>query len=1064
MLRIFSLLALLCPLWLFAQNKTYLPLSGKLVAANTTHSPLAGADLALVSAKRRAVSGADGGFHFESVSFPDTLLISLPGYRIKKVPLLAGASFLEIQLEPLITQLDEVVVNTGYQALPKERATGSFVQIDNELLNRKIGNNILDRLDGVTSGLIFNRNKTPAANESSIMIRGRSTLFASPDPLIIVDNFPYDGDISSLNPNDVESITILKDAAASSIWGVRSGNGVIVITTKKGKPGKPRLSLTTNLTFGVRPDLYYQPMLDAPSYIGLESFLFSKGYYNSRIASPYLSLSPAVDLMARRKAGTISAADSAAAMNALSSMDVRRQLNDYFYRPSLLQQYTASLQGGNEKDRYYFSLGYDKNLAATKYDAQEKITLNWKNTRSLMADQLEWTTQIMFNSGRTKTSSSTALNNNFPVYTSLLDNSGNALPYYRDFRKSWIDTIGQGQLLDWNLRPYDELTLANNQTLNSEIRMMSSLNWKITKGLDAVLQYQYQQGNTVLQNLQSQASYYTRDQINRYSQPDYIARVATRAIPLGDILDRTESDFNSHNARLQINYNRSMGDHQWSALAGTEIKDYHATSFVRRLFGYNADNGTDLPINPLAQFITLPSGSQTRISFNSSQSSATDRYLSAFANAGYTYQKKYTLTVSARKDESNLFGVDANQKGVPLWSAGAGWILSQERFFHSSVVSFLKLRATYGYNGNLDKTTSAYTTAITGSTSIFLQPTALLINPPNPDLSWEKIAMQNYGVDFSLWNGRIGGSAEYFIKNGANLIGNSEVASQTGVSQFRQNIADTRTTGFDLTISATPLKGNLQWNIVFLYSHAADIVTDYRLKPAQIKRYVNANNLNPMEGKPWSAIFAYPWAGLSTTTGDPQGWVNGQISSDFTRLTTPQSISELKYMGAGRPTDFGSLRNTFTLGRFSVSANITYELGFYFRRPSIFYSTAFSSIQTSGGIVNADYANRWQKPGDELITNIPSLVYPAITARDEFYQYSEALIEKGDHIRLRDLQLSYEPVIKQRPGNSLTSLRFSMYMNNIAILWRANHANIDPNAITGMPAPRSIALGLTLGF
>ncbi|MES2003017.1 MAG: SusC/RagA family TonB-linked outer membrane protein [Bacteroidota bacterium] len=1063
MFRIFSLLAFLCPYFLVAQINTPFPLTGKVITNTPPYPSLPGANLVLLHRKSRTVSAADGSFHIDAVTIPDTLVVSLTGYKARKIPIRPGLPFLEITLETLVVDLGEVVIQTGYQALPRERATGSFTFLNNELLNRKVGNNILDRLDGVASGLLFNRNKAAAANESSIQIRGRSTLFASPDPLIVVDNFPFDGDISSLNPNDVESITLLKDAAASSIWGVRSGNGVIVITTKKGKSGKPKLTLTTNISFGERPRLYYQPILDAPAYIGLESLLFDKGYYNSRTSSSYLSLPAAVDIIAKRKAGLISSADSATAINSLAGNDVREQLNNYLYRPSLLQQYAASLQGGTGRDNYYFSLGYDKNLANTQYNNQEKITLNWKNNHQLITNKLEWLTQLLFNSSRSRTAT-TPIGNNYPVYTSLVDKSGSATPFYRDFRKSWIDTIGQGQLLDWSYRPIEDLSLANNETRTQEIRLMTSLNWKISKELEAIAQYQYQQGNTQLQNLQSKQSYYTRDLINRYSQPDYLTRAVVRPVPLGDILDRTESGFVSHNARIQFAWHHIAGDHELTALAGNEIKDYHTVSFSRRLYGYNADNATDIVINPIGLFPTLPAGSQARIQNNNNQGSGTDRYLSFFTNAGYSYRKRYLFNASARKDESNLFGVAANQKGVPLWSIGAGWIISQEKFFRNTIFSSLKLRASFGYNGNLDKSTSAYTTAGTGTSSVFLQPTAFLVNPPNPDLSWEKVAVQNYGVDFSFWNGRVNGSFDYFIKQGINLIGNSETASQTGVTQFRQNIADTKTSGFDLVLSATPFKGNFQWNIVLLYSRAADIVTDYALKASQVKRYVTANNLNPMEGKPWSALFAYPWAGLSASTGDPQGRINGQISTDAPKLTTPQTTADIRYIGSGRPTSYGSLRNTFSWNRFSFSANLTYELGFYYRRSSIFYNNAFASILAAGGMIHGDYAKRWQQPGDELVTNIPSFIYPATTARDEFYQYSEALVEKGDHIRLRDIQISYEPRINTRKRNPISSLRLYTYINNIGILWRANRSGIDPNSVSGIPEPRTMAIGMTIGF
>lgn len=1065
MIRIFCLLAMFCPIFSFTQTKTTpVSLSGLVVSNSSPPAPLAGVDLVLLKSKHRAISGSDGGFSISAVSLPDTLLVSLTGYRSQKIPVTSSGPAL-ITMEAVTALLDEVVVNTGYQSLPKERSAGSFVQVDNELLNRRVGSSVLDRLDGITSGLIFNRNRTAAANESAIIIRGRSTLFASPDPLIVVDNFPYDGDINNINPNDIENITILRDAAAASIWGVRSGNGVIVITTKKGKSGQtPKLSFNTNITFGDKPDLYYQPVLDAPGYIAMESFLFSKGYYNSRVTSPYQGLSPAVVIFSQRKAGLISAADSASQIDALSRNDVRSDLLRYFYRPGISQQYDLSLIGGNSFSQYYLSAGYDKSLSNSINNDQDRITIHGRNTYQLIRNRLELTGDMSFSSTRTNASTG-ALNQAFPIYSRLVDDNGNALPIFRDYRKKWLDTIAQGQLQDWVNRPYDELRLANNQTLLTDYRLLTSLKYTIRKGWDLSVSYQLEKGTSNNQNLQSQQTYFTRDFINRFTLPDYTTNIPTRQVPLGDILDISELNFTSHNARAVMNYSVNPGkSHRLDLLGGTEIKDFSSFTSNRRLFGYNEANATDITINPVTLFPTLPVGSLSRISLTNAQKGLTDRYFSCFGNAGYTLLDRYLVNISGRRDESNLFGVSANQKGVPLWSAGAAWIASKESFFHIPFVNYLKLKLTYGFNGNVDKSTSAYTTAGVGTTSVFQQPSSFLVNPPNPDLSWEKIGIVNTGMDFTLFNGMVNGSLDYYVKKGNNLIGNSQVASQTGVSQFRQNIADITTRGLDLSLTARPIKGNLSWTVNFLYSHVYDEVSRYLLNPSQVKVYVTNITSNPLAGKPWSAIFAYRWAGLSPLNGDPQGITDGQLSTNYTRLINPVSTAELVYMGAGRPTSFGSIRNDLAFKRISLSINLVYELGYYYRKTPVNYTNIFGSSLTYGNLVTGDFANRWQKPGDELSTNVPSLVYPAISARDEFYQFSETLVEKGDHLRLRDIRLSYDMPLPTRKNYPIRSCRLYLYANNIGILWRANHSGIDPDNVTGFPAPRTIAAGVSFEF
>jgi TonB-linked SusC/RagA family outer membrane protein len=1040
---------------------------GKVV--NEKGEPLAGVSVLVKGTKRGTSTDENGVFELKGLS--EDAVLQFKGVNIEayETPLKGRTEF-NFTAKAKVSRLEDVeitAVNTGYQTIPKERSTGSFVQIDRELINRKVSTNILDRLDGITSGLIFNRNKNAAAVESDILIRGRSTLFGQVSPLIVVDNFPYDGDISNINPNEVESITILKDASSASIWGVRSGNGVIVITTKKGKAGQtPRITFNTNVTFGNKPDQYYQSTADARTYLDFESRLYATGYYNSRIAIPYYLLAPAVDIFARRKSGQITAADSAAQIDALAGYDVRRDLDKYFYRPTVSQQYALTISGGTASNQYFLIAGYDNTQNSQVGTSQNRVTLNAKNNLIIIPNRLELNTNVAFTSSGT-TLNPGAFNNTYPIYQRLVDDNGKAIPIYSAYRKSWLDTIGQGQLLDWTNRPYDELSYADDHVRLNDYRIAATLKYTINSNLDLTLLYQYQNGRSTENNLHSQDTYFTRDYITRFTQVDYSNKTITRPVPLGGILESSSSQFSSNSGRALLNYNGMVSKNgQLNVLGGIEIKDYQSFSYNRTQFGYNDVNATEVQISPVNQYATFPAGLQSQISATNNQIGKVDRYLSYFANAGYTHNRKYLANLSARKDESNLFGVNANQKGVPLWSAGLGWIASSEKWFTSNVLSYFKLRLTYGYNGNIDKSTSAYTTASAIGTSIFLQPAVSLINPPNPDLTWEKTSIINAGIDFGLFRGKVQGSVEGYYRKGSGLIGLSSVATQTGITQFRQNIADMSGKGVDVTVSATPVNRLIKWNITALYSYNTDRIDRYFLTAAGVKRYVTNINVTPYEGRSWSSVFAYKWNGLNPATGDPQGFVGGVSSVDYTKLTNPTSTDEIEYVGAGRPTHFGSIRNTFSYKRLSLSFNMTYELGFYFRRNSVNYTNVVSSTTNYGiaTIVHGDLANRWQKPGDELTTNIPSFIYPVNSARDEFYTYSMALIEKGDHLRLRDIQLSYDLNLLGYKNSPVRNARLYLYANNIGILWRANKYGIDPNAVTGIPAPFAISAGVNVDF
>jgi TonB-dependent SusC/RagA subfamily outer membrane receptor len=396
-------------------------------------------------------------------SEPDTLIVSHIGYKEKRVAI-QGQSVnpLMIKLEASSTQLREVTVSTGYQHISKERATGSFDFVDNKLLNRGVSSGILARLKGIASGLSFNQSTyIPGGiqnNQSKIAIRGRSTIYANPSPLIVVNNFPYDGDLSTINPDDVESITILKDAAAASIWGAYSGNGVIVITTKSGKFRQPlKVSFGTNITIGNKPDIFYTPTIHSKDYIIAEEYLFKNGYYNNQITAwNHPALPPAVEILIQQKNGIISPSQAELQLMQLGNLDIRKDEYKYFYRKSINQQYGLNLSGGDNIQRYYFSVGYDKDLSNVNGNNNNRITINASNTYSILRKKIELTTAVTYTQEKTEENGITKLPVGYP-YLTLADSLGRpiAIPY--EHSSTYLDTVGGGKLLDWHYYPLEEV-------------------------------------------------------------------------------------------------------------------------------------------------------------------------------------------------------------------------------------------------------------------------------------------------------------------------------------------------------------------------------------------------------------------------------------------------------------------------------------------------------------------------------------------------------------------------------------------------------------------------------
>lgn len=1026
---------------------------------DTAGTALPGATLKNITQNTSNSTGEDGTF-IVSAQIGDQITVSFIGYAAYTFTVKENLPYQHIVLHSFNNKLNEVVVvNTGYQTLPAERATGSFVQVNNALLNRSVSTNILDRLSGITSGLIFNNNNAHQFGQANIEIHGRATLFSNPNPLIIIDNFPYDGDVNNINPNDIEGITVLKDAASASAWGARSGNGVIVITTKKGSfNSAPTVSFNANINIGEKPNLYYTPQLTSAQYIGVEQFLFNQGAYDNTISNGYSALSPAVEIFLAKRNGTISAADSLAKINVLKGYDSRQQLVKYYYRPSINQQYQASISGGGATQRYFISGGYDKNLNNAVNSNYDRLTLNVSNTYSFLKNRLEFFSNIIY-TGSTANSGPTISSTAYP-YDQIADANGNPLSVTNNLRLSYASTAGNGKLLNWVYKPLDELNngYSNTTTKLTDYRINLSLNYKIIQGLKASVLYSYEKGITESNNLNELQSYYGRNIINTYSQIDPISGAVTYGIPVGGILNNRLNNITSNNGRFQLTYENTWGKHTINAIAGTEIKDYTALNTSYTLYGYNQETATNqnASVNYTAFFPAFYGNGSSQIPPNMFRLGSTNRFFSEYFNGAYTFNDKYIASISSRRDESNLFGVSENQKGVPLWSAGLAWIANNESFYKIDWLPHLKIRATFGYTGNVNTSISAYLTATRGiATQLYNVPYSEIANPPNPSLRWEKDRNINIGLDFSTKGDRLTGSIDYWQKNGIDLIGNSPIAPQTGISLYTGNSANTSTKGLDVQLNSINLNGPVKWTTTLLYNYNKSLVTDYKVSNGTNYNVVSANYNNPLQGYPYYAIFSFKYAGLNAT-GDPKGYLNGQVSTDYTSIMNSTNRGELVYNGSATPTSFGSIRNAFSYRAFDLSFNITYKFCYYFRRNSLDNTLIYSGA--GGSYLTTDYDSRWQKPGDEAHTNVPALIYPADTYRTALYSYSDALVQKADHIRFQDLRLGY--TIEKKTYLPFRSLNLFTNVNNIGILWRANKYHIDPDYPTGIPVPRTIAFGL----
>ncbi|MFI5160445.1 MAG: SusC/RagA family TonB-linked outer membrane protein [Sphingobacteriales bacterium] len=1042
------------------------------VADARSRDPLPGATVRVKGTSAFIIADKDGYFSLQVARLKDTLQVFYVGYKLLQVPVPQTQPF-TIFLEPNTHDLDEVIVSTGYQTLPKERATGSFEHIGNALLNREVSTDVLSRLDGIASSVSFD--KRPGS-ENVISVRGLSTLTATiSQPLVVVDNFPYLGDVTNINPNDVESVTILKDAAASSIWGTRAGNGVIVITTKHGKYNQPmRISLNSNVTVSQKPDLYTFPAISSPDFINVEKYLFSQGFYDDDLANIYTFpvISPVVDILSQERNGTLSAADANQQISALGQHDLRRDLLKYAYRNAVSQQYDLNISGGNDKADYVVSAGYDHNLQTLVGNSYERFTFRDANEFRPLKN-LSVQTSIQFTHSLSVQNSQASYGGMIPgggklalyPYAQLADANGNPLPAPKDYGRAFVDTAGNGNLLSWQYKPLQETQLANNPTRLDELLLNAGLHYQLTKAFSAEVKYQYEDQVSNNPDYYSEGTYLARSLINTYTQFD--GTNYTPVIPLGGILDDGKSLLNGQDLRGQLNFDPVWkGGNRLNAIIGAEVSQQSTSSALERTYGFSDNSYTSQPVDMVNLYNTYDGlEGQAGVPYMNSFSSLLNRSVSLYGNLAYTYHDKYTLSLSARKDASNLFGVTTNRKWVPLWSAGGSWLLSNEKFYHWDAVPFLKLRTTYGYSGNVNNSIPAVTTidylTPNFANSINNLPFAVVDNFPNPNLRWEKIGQLNVGLDFASKGNRISGSIEYYYKNAMDLLGlvQADITAGAGTT-LNYNSASLHNRGFDITLNSINTIGAVKWNTALLFSMSKNTVARYLFSPSGYSQYINSGSvIDPIVGQPAYSIISFKWAGLDPANGNPRAYLNGKVSEDYAAIVSSVSKQDLVFSGSALPQYFGSLRNDVSFRRFTLSANLVYRFDYYFRRNAISYSSLFNYWVGYG-----DFNQRWQKPGDERSTQVPSMDYPADPNRDAVYGESNVTVMRGDNIRLQDMRLSYRPDQSKLRWLPFRAIELYAYADNLGILWRANKLHLDPDYGSAIPAPKTLSLGCKLDF
>src|SRR5690554_3500507 len=511
-------------------------------------------------------------FPVTSSEFPYELIFTHVAFNAKTFEInSAKDTVITVEMERNGRAIQEVVLSTGLFTLPKERATGSFTFITGEELQDKSGLDIISRLEGVANGLQFIRNGE--SEDFELRIRGVNTIESNESPLIVLDNFVYEGDISSINPLDIQDITILKDAAAASIWGARAGNGVIVITTKKGGyKQKPTIAANLNSNIIDRPDFSYdRNWLPSKEVMGFQRELFAKGAF---VEQPYAILPEYVELMIARRDGIITNDEFLQQELLLESSDIRKEALHLLYQPSINNQFNFNFQSGGEFHRSFFSLNLNRKQGSQVGNESKDIGFNFSNQFQLSNKLVfdlngGYHTQGSKNNGMGWTDLTTRGHDVLP-YTRIYNEQNEQVPILKDYRLTYLkDMKNDPMLLDWFYYPLQEKELVNKNSTLRQMRLDAGLTFRPFEGFQIRALYQILEGQNTATSHFDKDSYYVRHQVNRYTQLN-----GTRIIPYGDILENSSpSNLTNHSGRFQADYSGLLfSDGMLSIMGGMDIR------------------------------------------------------------------------------------------------------------------------------------------------------------------------------------------------------------------------------------------------------------------------------------------------------------------------------------------------------------------------------------------------------------------------------------------------------------------------------------------------------------
>lgn len=1076
------LLLLICCQQLAAQERT---ITGKILDGSLPDEPLIGATIAIGDGKLQngTVTDYNGEFTLKVPQDTKVLTVRYLGYENGKITLVDGTDHYVVTLKSASHSISEVVV-TGYQKIDRRKLTASVSQLN--ISDESVGaiKNIDQALGGQIAGLSTLPSTGAPGAPVKIRIRGTASINGTQEPLWVLDGIPLEGtdipnidnlndvndiyqtSIAGLNPTDIDNITVLKDAAATAIYGARAANGVIVITTKRGKESRPIVNFNTRLTFSPKVDINRLNLLNASEKVDLELALLASNYEYRQHKGGVANILDKLNEFNAYRAGGWNALSATAQQQINNLRDINTDWNDILFRNVFNQEYNASVSGGSDRASYYASAGYYdeqgivKGVENNRYNFTLKGTfkINKKLTlgASIFANQRKQASFLTDTGGFTN-----------PVYYSREAN-----PYFQPFKADGsynYDTNVQGResnAPDFNI--FEERANTSKRRRDYSIMSIIDAEYKINSDLKLTSQFGYQFDNYNLCRYQGGDSYAMRKE-KEYATYMTSSGVQQTIFPEGGANKTTDSYRRQWLWKAMAEYNHRFAKyHDVELMLGTEVRHNITQSTSSNAYGYDARTLTTKPVVFPSQSIAerYPLHQETRLE---------NAYVSWYATGSYTYHYRYTLGASVRFDGSDVFGVAKKYRYLPLYSVSALWRVSEEKWMQPLTwISDLRLRASYGLQGNIDKSTSPYLIGTIDKASILGKNETIIAaeTAPNPNLKWEKTSNVNLGLEAAFLDSRIHFSVDYYHRKSSDLIGIRMLPLETGFASTTINWASMKNDGWELSLSTR--------NIVTRDFHwTTNLNLGFNTNKI-INESVAQNSTYPSrQGYPVGALFAYKTAGL-----DSEGYPlflaadGSKISAanffklnryGASQLTAEQQRAQYTYMGSTDPKCSGGLINNFEYRNWQLGVNFMFNLGIKVRVQPSYSPTYFDR----GLNTNRDILSRWTATNTggtfaALMVSTPARL-AEYTRYAEYNTYSmlDIWVRNSSYARMQSLRLGYKLPKKWLAKFGISSASLSLEGRNILVIASNYNNYLDPETMGNpfaQPVAKSYIFGLNVNF